>query len=141
MAMLNFSRELRGAPDLSRVETPPDISVVIPFFNEEDNVGPLLDELYAHLKKLGRPFEVIGVDDGSTDGTFARLAAFAARERTFRTIRFRRNFGQTAAMSAGIEMSRGDVIVPMDGDLQNDPADIARLLAVLDGPPGGPPSA
>jgi glycosyltransferase involved in cell wall biosynthesis len=143
MAMLNFSRELRATPDLSRLEAPPDVSVVIPFFNEEENVAPLLDELYAQLRKLGRAFEVIGVDDGSTDQTFARLAAFAARERTFRTIRFRRNFGQTAAMSAGIEAARGDVIVPMDGDLQNDPADIPRLLDALDGhlPPSGLPAA
>ncbi len=141
MAMLNFSRELRGAPDLSRVETPPDVSVVIPFFNEEENVAPLLEELYVHLKKLGRPFEVIGVDDGSSDGTFVRLTAFAARERSFRSIRFRRNFGQTAAMSAGIDVARGAVIVPMDGDMQNDPADIPRLLSTLDGPQGTPSSA
>jgi glycosyltransferase involved in cell wall biosynthesis len=141
MAMLNFSRELRGGPELSRVEPPPDVSVVIPFFNEEQNVAPLLDELYSNLKKLGRSFEVIGVDDGSTDGTFARLSAFAARERTLRCIRFRRNFGQTAAMSAGIDVARGDVIVPMDGDLQNDPADIPRLIATLDGPAGTPSAA
>jgi glycosyltransferase involved in cell wall biosynthesis len=147
MAMLNFSRELRAAPELSRLEARPDVSVVIPFFNEEENVAPLLDELYAELRELGRAFEVIGVDDGSTDQTFARLSAFAARERSFRTIRFRRNFGQTAAMSAGIEAARGDVIVPMDGDLQNDPADIPRLLAALDGhlpeagQVGGSPSA
>jgi glycosyltransferase involved in cell wall biosynthesis len=142
MAMLNFSRELRGTPDLSRLEAlpPPDVSVVIPFFNEEENVAPLLEELYGKLKSLGRPFEVIGVDDGSSDGTFARLGAFAARERTLRCIRFRRNFGQTAAMSAGIEVARGSVIVPMDGDLQNDPADIAGLLSTLDGPSSTPAS-
>jgi glycosyltransferase involved in cell wall biosynthesis len=141
MAMLNFSRELRAAPELARVEPLPEVSVVIPFFNEEENVAPLLEELYVHLRKLGRPFEVIGVDDGSADGTFARLSAFAARERSLRCVRFRRNFGQTAAMSAGIEIARGAVIVPMDGDLQNDPADIAKLLGVLDGPPGTPPAA
>ncbi len=139
--MLNFSRELRHGAELSRVEPPPDVSVVIPFFNEEQNVAPLLEELFACLKQLGRSFEVIGVDDGSLDGTFARLSAFAARERSLRCIRFRRNFGQTAAMSAGIEAARGEVIVPMDGDLQNDPADISRLIAILDGPQGTPPSA
>src|SRR5262249_21977230 len=133
--------ELRAAPELSRVEPLPDVSVVIPFFNEEENVAPLLEELYAQLRKLGRPFEVIGVDDGSGDGTFARLSAFASRERTLRCVRFRRNFGQTAAMSAGIEIARGAVIVPMDGDLQNDPSDIPKLLGVLDGPAGTPPSA
>jgi glycosyltransferase involved in cell wall biosynthesis len=140
MAMLNFSRELRATPDRSRLDAPPAVSVVIPFFNEEENVGPLLDELYAQLGKLGRAFEVIGVDDGSTDQTFARLSAFAAREHSFRTIRFRRNFGQTAAMSAAIEAARGDVIVPMDGDRQNDPADIPRLLAALDGGLGAGPA-
>ncbi len=136
MAMLDFSRELRAAPDAldaGRAEALPDVSVVIPFFNEEENVVPLLEELYDNLRELGRPFEVIGVDDGSTDGTYAGLRGFSAREPTLRCVRFRRNFGQTAAMSAGIEMSRGEVIVPMDGDLQNDPADIAKLLATLDG--------
>lgn len=143
MALLNFSRELLGSSDTARAEPPPEVSVVIPFFNEEENATPLLEELFANLKKLGRAYEVIGVDDGSSDGTFTALAAFAAREKAFRTIRFRRNFGQTAAMSAGIEAARGDVIVPMDGDLQNDPADIAALLSTLDGtsPDGGHPHA
>jgi glycosyltransferase involved in cell wall biosynthesis len=110
----------------------PQLSVVVPLFNEEENVQPLLDELFAELAKLGRSHEVICVDDGSRDGTFAALRAIAARRPELRVIRFRLNFGQTAAMSAGIEAARGDVIVPMDGDLQNDPADIARLLAQLD---------
>jgi glycosyltransferase involved in cell wall biosynthesis len=110
----------------------PQISVVIPLFNEEENVRPLLDELFAELSKLGRTHEVICVDDGSRDGTFAALSALAAARPELRVIRFRLNFGQTAAMSAGIEAARGDVIVPMDGDLQNDPADIGRLLAQLD---------
>jgi glycosyltransferase involved in cell wall biosynthesis len=136
MAMLDFSRELRRAPDLGIADARPEISVVIPFFNEAENVTPLLDELYRELKKLGRSFEVIGVDDGSADATFARLRAFAARERSLRAVRFRRNFGQTAAMSAGIEIARGDIIVPMDGDQQNDPADIAKLLEILEGSPG-----
>jgi glycosyltransferase involved in cell wall biosynthesis len=110
----------------------PQISVVIPLFNEEENVRPLLEELFAELSTLGRTFEVICVDDGSRDGTFAALAAVAHERPELRVIRFRLNFGQTAAMSAGIEAARGEVIVPMDGDLQNDPADIARLLAQLD---------
>ncbi len=109
------------------------ISVVIPLYNEEPNVAPLLGELLAALRELGRPFEVICVDDGSGDGTFAALSRAAAAEPAVRVIRFRRNFGQTAAMSAGIEAARGAVIVPMDGDMQNDPADIRRLLAELDG--------
>ena len=110
----------------------PEISVVIPLFNEEDNVVPLLDELFAELGKLPRSFEVICVDDGSKDATFQRLQQYAAQRAELRVIRFRLNFGQTAAMSAGIESARGDVIVPMDGDLQNDPADIGKLLAQLD---------
>src|SRR5882672_6564373 len=110
----------------------PQISVVIPLFNEEENVRVLLDELVGELEKLGRTYEVICVDDGSRDRTFAELARAAAERPELRVIRFRLNFGQTAAMSAGIDAARGEVIVPMDGDLQNDPADIGRLLAQLD---------
>ncbi len=110
----------------------PQLSVVIPVFNEEENVRPLLDELFGALAALGRSHEVICVDDGSRDGTFAALKAFAAEKPALRVIRFRLNFGQTAAMSAGIEAARGEVILPMDGDLQNDPADIGRLLSRLD---------
>jgi glycosyltransferase involved in cell wall biosynthesis len=110
----------------------PQISVVIPLFNEAENVRALLDELFAELAKLERTFEVICVDDGSRDRTFEELSRIAAERRELRVIRFRLNFGQTAAMSAGIEAARGDVIVPMDGDLQNDPADIGKLLAMLD---------
>src|SRR5436305_2731008 len=110
----------------------PQISVVIPLFNEEENVRALLEELFAERAKLGRSFEVICVDDGSRDRTFQELSRIAAERRELRVIRFRLNFGQTAAMSAGIEAARGDVIVPMDGDLQNDPADIGKLLTKLD---------
>src|ERR671937_605081 len=106
----------------------PQISVVIPLFNEEENVRALLDELFSELRKLDRTYEVICVDDGSRDRTFEELSRIASQRRELRVIRFRLNFGQTAAMSAGIEAARGDVIVPMDGDLQNDPADIGKLL-------------
>jgi len=111
---------------------PPDLSVVIPVYNEQENIGPLLDELFSALRALGKTYEVICVDDGSRDGTFAALAQIAAHNPALRVIRFRLNFGQTAAMSAGIEAARGEVIVPMDGDLQNDPADIGKLLQQLD---------
>src|ERR671934_2874331 len=110
----------------------PQISVVIPLFNEEENVRALLDELFSELRKLDRTYEVICVDDGSRDRTFEELSRIASERRELRVIRFRLNFGQTAAMSAGIEAARGDVIIPMDGDLQNDPADIGKLLAQLD---------
>ncbi len=121
-------RSDRNAP----FPAPLALSVVIPLYNEEPNVAPLLSELLGALRGLGRSFEVICVDDGSRDGTFAALARAAEDEPALRVLRFRRNFGQTAAMSAGIEAARGAIIVPMDGDLQNDPADIGRLLAELD---------
>jgi glycosyltransferase involved in cell wall biosynthesis len=105
------------------------LSIVCPVYNEEANV----DELYRRLDAvLAQPAEIIFVDDGSTDGTYARLAAIAARDARVRVVGFRRNFGQTAALSAGIDHARGEIIVPIDGDLQNDPADIPRLLAKLD---------
>jgi glycosyltransferase involved in cell wall biosynthesis len=120
-------------------EDGPELSVVIPLFNEEGNVQPLMDELFAALEALGRQFEVIAVDDGSRDETWPALERVAAPRPALRVLRFRRNFGQTAAMSAGIEAARGAVVVPMDGDLQNDPADIARLLQRLEGRlPGHP---
>ncbi len=117
---------------LPRPGPDPEISVVIPLYNEEANVAPLVEELFGALERLARRFEVICVDDGSGDGTFAALCAAAQRRPALRVLRFRRNFGQTAAMSAGIEAARAGVIVPMDGDLQNDPADIAALVARLE---------
>ena len=116
----------------NRPMEPPQLSVVIPLYNEEENVRPLLDELFGELVKLSRSFEVICIDDGSRDKTFSVLQAIAQERPQLRVIRFRLNFGQTAAMSAGIEAAQGDVIVPMDGDLQNDPANIGELLARLD---------
>src|SRR5437763_8141699 len=110
----------------------PQISVVIPLFNEEENVRALREELFAELPKLGRSFEVICVDDASRDRAYEERYRIAAERRELPVTRFRLNFGQTAAMSAGIEAARGDVIVPMDGDLQNDPAGIGKLLAMLD---------
>ncbi|MEB3221139.1 MAG: glycosyltransferase family 2 protein [Candidatus Sericytochromatia bacterium] len=110
----------------------PDLSVFLPVFNEEGNLGPLAEKLVAHLDALGRTWEVIFVDDGSTDRSFELLTALATREPRFKVVRFRRNYGQTAAMAAGILAARGRILVPMDADLQNDPADIVRLLARLD---------
>ncbi len=108
------------------------VSVVIPIFDEADNVGPLVAALIPALNALARPYEVLFIDDGSTDGTAEALATAAAGNASIRVITFKRNFGQTAAMMAGIDHARGAVIVPMDGDLQNDPADIGPLLAKLD---------
>jgi glycosyltransferase involved in cell wall biosynthesis len=109
----------------------PDVSVVIPVYNEAENVPPLLEELGRVLATLPRRTEIVAVDDGSTDGSFERLRALAAEEPRLRIVRLARNYGQTAALAAGIEHARAPVIVSMDADLQNDPADIPRLLAAL----------
>jgi glycosyltransferase involved in cell wall biosynthesis len=110
----------------------PDLSVVIPVRNESANVDPLCEELVASLDVSGRTFEVILIDDGSTDDTFARLAARQERDPRLRVIRFRRNFGQTAAFAAGFAYARGRYIVTSDGDLQNDPRDIARMVDLIE---------
>ncbi len=108
------------------------LSVVIPLYNEEDNVAPLCDALLGALTQMPHSFEIILVNDGSRDGTEARLAQAAQRDSRIRVLNFRSNKGQTAAMMAGMDYAVGKVIVPMDGDLQNDPKDIARLLDKLD---------
>jgi glycosyltransferase involved in cell wall biosynthesis len=113
-------------------EPGPDVSIVVPLYNEVDNVEELHRQLTAALDPLGRTFELVLVDDGSTDGTRERLLALEARDPRVRPVLLRRNFGQTAAFSAGFDRSRGDVVVTSDGDLQNDPADIPALLARLD---------
>src|SRR4051794_11081169 len=110
----------------------PEITVVIPSRNESQNVDELFSELTATLSALGRAYEVIAIDDGSTDNTFELLARWQANDSRFRVIRFRRNFGQTAAFSAGFAHARGRYIVTMDGDNQNDPADIPAMLLMLE---------
>jgi glycosyltransferase involved in cell wall biosynthesis len=114
------------------VPAQPDVSVVIPLYDEEDNVEPMYERLIASLTDLGQAYEVIVVDDGSRDRTYARLMQLASSDPHLKVVRLRRNYGQTAAMSAGFDHARGKVIVPMDGDLQNDPADIALLLTKID---------
>ncbi len=104
------------------------ISVVIPAYNERENVTPLYEKLVEVLKDIGREFEIIFVDDGSTDGTFEVLKNIAEKDRRVKVIKFRRNYGQTAAIYAGFDHAKGDVIVTMDADLQNDPEDIPKLL-------------
>lgn len=108
-----------------------DLSVVVPFFNEEDNARALYDELKGVLVAFGKSFELVFVDDGSTDKTSSVLEAIAKQDDTVVLVKFRRNFGQTAALAAGIERASGEVIVPMDGDLQNDPAEIPKMLAKI----------
>ena len=104
----------------------------MPVFNEEDNVRLLHEKLWSSLQNLGLPYEILYVDDGSNDASFAILSEIAQADSRAKVIRFRRNFGQTAAMSAGMEHARGQVIIPMDADLQNDPADIPRLLEKIE---------
>jgi glycosyltransferase involved in cell wall biosynthesis len=108
------------------------ISVVIPLHNEEKNLPLLAEKLETVLGDLKQDYEVILVNDGSTDGTREKIKALAAGNRHFKGLHFRRNFGQTAAMMAGFRHAEGEIIVAMDGDLQNDPADIPRLLTKLD---------
>lgn len=110
----------------------PGISVVIPLYNEVLNVEDLCRELKSALHPLARPYEVILVDDGSKDGTGARALELAKTDPTLRVLRLRRNFGQTAAFSAGFDHARGRVVVTSDGDLQNDPRDIGAMLAKLE---------
>lgn len=107
------------------------ISVVIPLYDERENISLLYEKLSLELPLLGREFEVILVNDGSTDGSDELLAEVSRKDARFKVVNLRRNFGQTAAMMAGIDYARGEIIVPMDGDLQNDPADIRRLIEKL----------
>ena len=107
-------------------------SVVIPLYNEQDNVRELVDRLVPVLERSDEGFEIVFVDDGSRDATAAIATELARGDPHLCIVRFRRNYGQTPAMAAGIEQARGDVIVTMDGDLQNDPDDIAALLAKID---------
>ncbi|HYR77143.1 MAG TPA: glycosyltransferase family 2 protein [Pyrinomonadaceae bacterium] len=110
----------------------PDISIFLPVFNEEPNLRPLQEKLDRALADLGRSAEILYVDDGSTDGSLEVLREIAAKDPRVRVIALRRNYGQTPAMAAGIHAARGRVLIPMDADLQNDPADVARLLDKLD---------
>jgi len=111
---------------------PIDVSVVIPLLNEEPNLELLYGQLQPALSSLGKTYEIIFVDDGSTDGSFRILKQLQAQDDHVQVIRFRRNFGQTAAFSAGFDFARGEVIITMDADLQNDPNDIGLLLAKID---------
>ncbi len=108
------------------------VSVVIPVYNERDNISRLYWELDKVLSTLDRDYELLFVDDGSIDGTDENLRKIAATDPHVRVVTFRRNYGQTAAMQAGIDLASGDAIVTIDGDLQNDPADIPMMLAKLD---------
>jgi glycosyltransferase involved in cell wall biosynthesis len=109
-----------------------ELSIIIPVYNEEENVEPLIQEINGAVKPLGKQYEIVVVDDGSRDDTFPVLARLHQNEPHLRVVRLKRNFGQTAAMAAGLAEARGEVIVTMDGDAQNDPGDIPALLARLE---------
>lgn len=109
-----------------------ELSIINPLYNEQDNIPALRERLISSLERIRIQFEFVLVNDGSTDATEVRLGEIARADGRFKVVNLRRNFGQTAAMMAGIDHACGDIIVPLDGDLQNDPADIARLLAKLD---------
>lgn len=110
----------------------PQLSIILPIFNEEESLPHLLPELMPALEATGRTFEIICVDDGSSDNSFAELKKLRRQDERLRLVRFRRNFGQTAAFAAGFDRARGDIVITMDADLQNDPADIPKLLAKID---------
>jgi glycosyltransferase involved in cell wall biosynthesis len=109
-----------------------DLSVILPIYNESENIPRLYDELVPVLEATGSSFEIIAVDDGSQDDSFARLTSLRVDDHRLRIMRFRRNFGQTAAFAAGFHHARGAVVITMDADLQNDPVDIPKLLAKID---------
>ena len=113
-------------------ELPPELSIVVPLYNEAESLPPLVEQLLAALRPLGRSFELVLVDDGSSDDTAAVLRHLAAQTPELVAVLLRRNYGQTPAMSAGFDASRGALIVTLDGDLQNDPADIPLLLEQLE---------
>ncbi len=109
----------------------PDLSVIVPFYNEEDNIRRMHAAIVAAIEPLGVPFEMVLVNDGSRDRTLERATEIARQDARVRVVNFRRNYGQTPAMAAGIEQAHGKVLVTMDGDLQNDPRDIEHFLAKI----------
>jgi len=108
------------------------LSVVIPIYNEEGNIDRLYEELTEALEAIGRDYEVIAINDGSSDGSYDLLNALQGRDERWQIIHFRRNFGQTAALAAGFDAARGEIVVTIDADLQNDPGDIAPILEKFD---------
>jgi glycosyltransferase involved in cell wall biosynthesis len=126
------SGSLQGAAEGPGLVATPQLSVVVPLYNEEDSLRQLVDQILEALRPLGLPFELVLVDDGSRDRTPVLLGELAAEVPELVAVLLRRNYGQTAAMAAGFDSSRAPIIVTLDGDLQNDPADIPLLLATLE---------
>jgi len=118
--------------DLPESAIPDCLSIIVPTYNEEDSVALLADEIATVMASLGSAYEVIFVDDGSTDGTANALARMSNEDTHIRVVQFRRNFGKAAALDAGFEVARGDVVITMDADLQDDPSEIPNFLRALD---------
>lgn len=132
MEILEDEEQLSADRAASPMTGAPEVSVFLPVYNEEPNLLPLHAKLNEALKSLGRSAEIVYVDDGSTDESLRILREISELDPRVRVIGLRRNYGQTAAMAAGIDAAKGEVLIPMDADLQNDPADIIRLLQKLD---------
>ena len=115
-----------------RSDSPIQFSIVVPFFNEQENIPPLYMKLTEVMDGIGEPYELIFVDDGSKDSTFKVLSDIYEHDRRVNIVRLRRNFGQTAALKAGFDFARGEVIISMDGDLQHDPAEIPRFVEKIE---------
>lgn len=124
--------KLKVVSNLEENEEKPELSLFLPVLNEEENLCPMHAKISESLESLGKTAEVIYVDDGSTDKSLQILKEIAAGDERVRVISLRRNYGQTAAMAAGIDAAKGEILIPMDADLQNDPGDIKRLLDKLD---------
>lgn len=109
-----------------------DLSIVVPLYNEEDNLKPLYDAISTSARSIGLEYEIVFIDDGSSDKTFELAKKLARRDAKLRIIKFRKNYGQTPAMAAGIEHAKGEILLTMDGDLQNDPSDIPKFIEKID---------
>src|SRR6267143_233320 len=121
-----------GAAHIGRVEPEPRLSVVVLVYNETDSIEPLHEELSGVLEGLDMSYEIVYIGDGSRDGSTEKMAKLVQQDPHVRMVTFRRNFGQTAAVQAGIDNSRGEIVIFMDGDMQNDPHDIPRLLEKIE---------
>ncbi|MFV2055402.1 MAG: glycosyltransferase family 2 protein, partial [Thiohalomonadales bacterium] len=105
-----------------------EISIIVPLYNEEESVTPLYEAIVAAVDPLNMSYEILFVDDGSPDNTFAIAKQLAAKDTRLKVVKFRKNYGQTPAMAAGIDNAQGDILITMDGDLQNDPSDIPHFI-------------
>src|SRR5207248_3194301 len=131
--MATSPREPEGCPQsLMRNHSPIQFSIVVPFFNEQENIPPLYMKLTEVMDGIGEPYELVFIDDGSKDNTFKVLSDIYEHDRRVNVVRLRRNFGQTAALKAGFDFARGEVIISLDGDLQHDPAEIPRFVEKIE---------